>query len=112
MRIEWLGPVQFTSDDLVRPITGAKAPGPDPEQLQTAQELILAMLTDGQRPANEVSQAAKLQGISYRTLSRAAARLGVKRSKPEFDGPWFWRLPSVPWGSQNGTGPDDEEHGS
>ena len=38
MRIEWLGPVEFTLDDLVRPTTGKKPRGPEPEKIQAAQE--------------------------------------------------------------------------
>ncbi len=40
-----------------------------------------------------ISESAKADGISLRTLERAKAKLGVVACPDGFGGPWVWKLP-------------------
>jgi hypothetical protein len=53
------------------------------------------MLQRGPRPAAELKQLAKADGISERTLLRAKARLQLETKRTSFGeaGKWLWSLP-------------------
>jgi hypothetical protein len=67
----------------------------DEEQgaLAEAIEFLRVELVEGKRSAKAVKQAAKDAGVSEKTLSRAAKRLGVKKEKDGFQGTWLWGIP-------------------
>jgi hypothetical protein len=50
-------------------------------------------LRDGPKPCKAVKDAARADGIAYRTLDRAKAKLAVVTGPDGFRGPWVWQLP-------------------
>jgi putative DNA primase/helicase len=65
-------------------------------QLGKAAEFLRQYLADGEKPADDVKEAAKSQGISERTLERASKRLKIDRVKShEHRGRWYWMLPAA-----------------
>jgi hypothetical protein len=62
--------------------------------LDEAREWLIDALVDGRRPAKELKDAARRDGICLRTLERAKAELGVRSGHGGFGVPWYWELPS------------------
>jgi len=85
-KIEWLGESPYTADDLCKPDAA-----PADSAIDEAVDFLKQVLADGGLPASEVKTEAKDAGISFSTLQRAKAQLGVKSKK----GPssWYWHLP-------------------
>jgi hypothetical protein len=113
-KIEWLGTVAQTADDLVcEPERGPR--GPQPHKLEAAKKLLGELLGDGQEHgSDEVEDMAKQWNVSIRTVRDAATQLGVRRRKRGFTGGWRWSLDSA--ASQQGspysaasTSPDAEK---
>ncbi|MBI3104107.1 MAG: AAA family ATPase [Candidatus Rokubacteria bacterium] len=80
----------------------------DREERREADELLREQLADGERPAVEVQQAARANGISDRTLNRAKRRLGVKArhtGQPGRRQAWYWSLPDPDWSPKVATEP-------
>jgi putative DNA primase/helicase len=80
----------------------------DREERREADELLRDQLADGERPAVEVQQAARANGISDRTLNRAKRRLGVKArhmGQPGRRQAWYWSLPDPDWSPKVATEP-------
>jgi hypothetical protein len=50
-------------------------------------------LTEGPKPARELTERARQLGITEQTLKRARTQLGVGSRKPDFGGGWAWALP-------------------
>lgn len=68
----------------------------DPEEktaLDDAREFLLGLLADGPVPAGQIRKDSEGAGFSWRTIQRAADRLGLDRKKSEMRGGWTWRLP-------------------
>jgi hypothetical protein len=85
------------------PVEGISAdrllgPSPDPEERDErldADTLLRQLLTPGPMKALDVLKAAKENGISERTVSRAKKRIGVvsrHAGAPGNPGPWWWSL--------------------
>lgn len=71
-----------------------------------ARDFLRVELADGPRPAGELVEQAKQDGIAKRTLYRAKQELGVESAKaPVRDGQWVWRLPEIE-GCQPPESPD------
>ena len=73
--------------------------GEDPAERQDADALLRDLLADGERPSTELSQAARANGISERTLERARRRLRVRTrhvGRPGQRGVWYCSLPDPP----------------
>ncbi len=85
-RLVWLGDYDISIDELL----STKKPPPE-TQAEKAQRLIKTALVRGSVPAAEMEELAKDQGISYKTMKRAKADLGVISTK-RADG-WYWELP-------------------
>lgn len=70
---------------------------PDPHEpagaLDRACTMVADMLKAGPRPSAEILSAAEGDGISARTMQRAADALAVVKSKTGFGGGWVWSLP-------------------
>jgi len=64
-------------------------------QVERAEDFLRDYLAAGPKPAADVFEAARAEGISERTLMRAKARLRVESHRETVPGPWFWRLPAV-----------------
>jgi hypothetical protein len=67
----------------------------DRTEVEIAAEWLADHLGDGDwRPAGEVREAAKADGIASRTLQRAMARAGVEAKRDGFPSLGYWRRPS------------------
>jgi hypothetical protein len=69
--VEWLGPVNWTADDLIR------LGRPCGEAVPAAMEFLQGRLAHGACRRQELVLQAAKAGISFRTLERAKAQLGV-----------------------------------
>jgi hypothetical protein len=70
--------------------------GDHPESaFERAGKLILDMLESGPADAAGILAAAEADGLSERTMQRAAEALGVVKSKAGFSGGWVWALPEA-----------------
>jgi hypothetical protein len=61
--------------------------------LDEAKEWLQDALADGPLTAEDVSDWAKANGISEKTLQRASKALKVQKRKLGMQGPWSWSLP-------------------
>ncbi|MBM3476613.1 MAG: hypothetical protein FJX75_25345 [Armatimonadetes bacterium] len=72
--------------------------GPPPDdhhqtsRLDEAKAFLRRALADGPRPANEIKEGAKEEGISEHTLRRARADLCVAHRQPGVQTRWLWAL--------------------
>lgn len=88
--VEWLGEMAITARDL--------GGGADLEhsKLREALEVLYLILVEKGRSAKEVREKANESGVTYRTLERAKAALGVvseRRQLSPYWWEWTWRLP-------------------
>jgi hypothetical protein len=89
-RIDWTGRVDLTADDLVRPARQGDA-------MPHAMRFLREHLASGWVDRQALLKKAALLGVSFRTLERAKAELGVlSEQRREHDrNVWYWTLPSV-----------------
>jgi hypothetical protein len=89
--LDWLGPVEATADGL---LGQARRRGRVPLALPTATAFLEDLLADGPRPAHEVWERARAEGISEMTLKRAKKELEVRSQWLKVDGRpvRYWRL--------------------
>jgi hypothetical protein len=87
-RIDWLGPVNWTADDLV---AAGRWRG---EAVPRAVGFLQEQLAHGPRNRQTLLAQAEREGISFRTLERAKAELGVvsEQRREEGRNVWYWRL--------------------
>ena len=94
-RIEWLGPVEITSRELLRE-PESQARSPRGEKREKAQALISEFLADGlEHPSKDLDEAAEAAGISKATIWQMRKQLGVQARKPGFAGDWLIWLPTA-----------------
>ena len=79
-KIDWLGEVQLSADELVHAAPGRRRHGPSDE----ATEFLKEVLSDRPMPANWIKKEAKERGIASATLERAKRALGVKSKRREW----------------------------
>jgi Bifunctional DNA primase/polymerase, N-terminal/AAA domain/Primase C terminal 1 (PriCT-1) len=100
-KIEWLGEVEITADQMLGGGTSTdKKRGPEPSKLDAAEKFLLAELADGVlHDSNELKKKANQQlGISGATLWAAKERLveqkkvPIKPRKKGYGGSWGWYL--------------------
>jgi hypothetical protein len=100
-KIEWLGEVEITADQMLGGGTSTdKKRGPEPSKLNAAESFLLAELADGNfHDSQELIKKAKQGlGISNSTLWAAKDRLKeqknvpIKAKKHGFGGNWSWYL--------------------
>ena len=86
--MEWLGPVPWTADDLLR------SGRPSGEAVPAAVEFLQDRLAGGARRRQDLVAQAAEAGIRFRTLERAKAQLRVlsKQGREEGRKVWYWRL--------------------
>ena len=87
-RIEWLGPVERTADDLVE--AGRKRG----QAVPRAVALLREQLAQGPCDRETLLVHAEAIGLSFRTLERAKSQLGVVSQQRREGGRtvWYWRL--------------------
>jgi len=100
-RVLWGGPIEGNARELLAQAEAA----PDAEEpggaLGDAVAFLRALLSDGPLTAKEIKSDADSAGYSWRTIHRAADKLGVEKRKEggQFGGRgavWRWYLPSEP----------------
>lgn len=92
------GPVEMSADEALAAEVEGEAetkPGPDPEKREMAEKWLLEELADWQEhPVAVVRQMAELAGVgSWKTVQRAATKIGVLSHRATFGGGYIWRLP-------------------
>jgi putative DNA primase/helicase len=91
-RIVWGFPLVGTARELLANAEGEQEGGKLPK-LERAKRILAAILAKGERPQQEVMNAALAEGISEKTLRRAAKEINiVKRKDKALDGGWLWSL--------------------
>ena len=70
----------------------ALASEPTCPEKEAAAEWLSGMLINGPVTAKELKFEAAAAGMSWRTVERAKAQLGVRSRKREFQGEWVWEL--------------------
>jgi hypothetical protein len=90
-KLDWLeSPLDVTARDLLREPVETRARGPKPDKLEAAKALIAHELGDGvEHPGAHLDAAARVAGISIRTMNDAARALGVRRRKGGFADGWL-----------------------
>jgi putative DNA primase/helicase len=63
------------------------------EKINSARDWLAAKLSDGPQLASDMERAAKLAGISDRSLRSAKKSLRMSSKQQGFKGPWLWSLP-------------------
>jgi hypothetical protein len=90
--------VTISADEALAPSPKEEVLG---EKLVEAIDFLRDRLKDGPALQIEIEADARATGLSWATVRRAAAQIGVKpRKRPGKDGGWEWRLPDVKPGEQ------------
>src|ERR1700677_2079860 len=89
-KLEWLGVTHSSVDSAIK----FKSKDEKPHAWQLAMTWLAEHLADGEKhPAIEVQTSAEYAGFKEGTLETASKKLGVKKTREEIPGPWFWSLP-------------------
>jgi putative DNA primase/helicase len=89
-RICWeMEPVSITADEALQ----AECPSKHTSALDATKDWLQDALEDGPLDAGDVSDRAKADGITVKTLQRASKALKVQNQKLGMEGPWSWSLP-------------------
>lgn len=95
-RIEWTGKSSLTANELV---SHQRALHEEDGKLGKAVDFLLARLTDGPKCHRSISEGARANGISDRTLRRAKDNMGIvafqseQKTGTRGSPGWLWRLP-------------------
>ena len=97
-RVVWAGAVEGSARELLAQAEAVPDEEPDGGALGDAVAFLKALLSDGPLTAREIKQDADAAGYSWRTVHRAADKLGVEKRKEggAFGGRgavWRWYLP-------------------
>lgn len=89
VHVEWRGPCGYTAEDLLAPPRNGQG------KLGEAKSLLLEMLRDGPIKLEEIKDAAKQRGISFRTLERSKSELDIESLRRGFGmgSVVYWALP-------------------
>ena len=101
-RVEWeQEPVTVTADEAL----AAEAAGAADTSLGVeAENFLQQLLAEGPVPAKQVRADVEAAALSWSTVKRAKARLGIKAEKDGMDGGWSWSLP------RRGSNLSEEDH--
>ena len=90
-RVQWEpDPVEMTADEALAHENGATV---EHSAVGEATDWLRETLSNGPRLSREIKQDAKRDGIAWRTVERARAKLGVCTGPDGFRGCWVWTLP-------------------
>jgi putative DNA primase/helicase len=78
-----------------RELFGVEQPAKE-DAVAEAMEFLRELLAVSPLTSKEIRKAAEANGHSWRTISRAKKKLGIKSSPTEFQGDWEWSLPPQP----------------
>ncbi len=93
-RIEWLGPVEVSSRELLTEPEPTRR-GPKPAKREAAEALIREFLADGlEHSSDELEAMATAAGISHGVLWQTRKEIGVRSRKRGFAADWLIWLPS------------------
>ena len=94
-RVIWGEAVQGAARDL---LTEPESPAEvDASGEPAADEFLRMILSDGSpTPSKAIKDSAHEGGYAWRTVHRAAKRIGVRITKDGMAGGWFWTLPKMP----------------
>ena len=99
-RITWGAAVEGSARELLAEVDD-DAPADDDEPEHDVEEFLRELLKDETpAPSKSIKSAAREVGYAWRTVHRAAKRIGVRIKKAGMDGGWFWTLPKVPHGPE------------
>jgi hypothetical protein len=89
-RIEWHGTTDTGADELSekRDEDGGAV------MLEEAVTFLRSILSEGPRAVRDIRGDASGAGMSWRTIERAKAKIGVEAIKKQFSGAWEWTLPA------------------
>lgn len=88
-RIEWLGPVDLSADDLAR-ASEKRSPAPRTEK---AIEAIREILLRGPVEAEHAKEQLNAMRVSANAIKNAKTELGIRSIKSQFSGRWTWATP-------------------
>ncbi len=91
------GSLEMTGDNIESDLRSLRQQrGPKAEKLEECCDWLQEFLRAGERPANEVMEAAEEAGFSKGTIRRAKESCGVVSQKETFSKRWIWTLFSTP----------------
>lgn len=85
-------PIRISADDALA--IPRDHPGPDPEKCDAAEDWLTVQLELGAVATASIRREAEAAGFAWRTVQRAAERIGVLRTKSGYAGGWSWQLSS------------------
>ncbi|MCC6492586.1 MAG: AAA family ATPase [Pirellulales bacterium] len=89
--IQWeREPVAMSADDA---LAREQSEPVDPSAVDDAVAWLTEELAAGPRTAKELRDGAKADGIAWRTVERAKAKLRIENGPDGFGGPWVWTMP-------------------
>ena len=101
-RVEWeQEPVTVTADEALATEAAGAA---DTSSGVGAENFLQELLAEGPVPAKQVRADVEAAALSWSTVKRAKARLGIKAEKDGMDGGWSWSLP------RRGSNLSEEDH--
>ena len=101
-RVEWeQEPVRITADEALAAEAGGAA---NTSSGVEAENFLQELLAEGPVPAKQVRADVEAAALSWTTVKRAKARLGIKAEKDGMDGGWSWSLP------RRGSNLSEEDH--
>jgi putative DNA primase/helicase len=88
-RVQWLDALDGSAREL---LADAEADSEDGSSASGVEAFLRGLLADGPVPAKQIKADADGAGYAWRTVQRAAQRLGVERRKDGVRGGWVWAL--------------------
>lgn len=89
----WLGTVEGTAKEL---LNEAETSENSSSAFDEAKDFLIDLLSPVESMASkEVKQHSKDAAISWRTIERASAELKIKKSRPQGESSWHWKLPDI-----------------
>jgi putative DNA primase/helicase len=105
--LQWTGASELRAADLL----GAESGPEEQSERAEAASFLEQFLATGEHPAAAVREASGREGISVRTLHRAAKALGVEMDRRGFGPGSVWRLPpalAAPFAPPFASGPNEQ----
>jgi putative DNA primase/helicase len=97
-RVVWGQELDGSAREVLSEAESYSSEQPSDEESETgaAERFVREVLADGTTPTSTVKDEAKEAGLAWRTVQRAADRVGVVRKKGGMREGWYWTLPKMP----------------